>query len=84
MIEPAVDRHRGFTAVLVHLKSGSPPSPDGRRYNRLASRRAELDARSLRATEDARGPTDARPGSAQSRRSAAGQADTPRPSKSNR
>ena len=37
MIEPAVDRHRGFTAVLVHLRSGSPPSPDGRRYNRLAA-----------------------------------------------
>ena len=39
VIEPAVDRHRGFTAVLVHLRSGSPPSPDGRRYNRLAARR---------------------------------------------
>jgi hypothetical protein len=45
-IDPAVDRHRGFTAVLVHLKSGSPPSPDGPRYNLLAndSEKAALDA----------------------------------------
>ena len=42
VIEPAVDRHRGFTAVLVHLRSGSPPSPDGRRYNRLAAGEPEL------------------------------------------
>ncbi len=47
VIEPAVDRHRGFTAVLVHLRSGSPPSPDGRRYNRLAGGEPELDARYL-------------------------------------
>jgi hypothetical protein len=36
VIEPAVDRRRGFTAVMVHLRSGSPPSPDGMVYNRLA------------------------------------------------
>ena len=36
VIEPAIDRQRGFTAVLVHLRSGTPPSPDGRRYNLLA------------------------------------------------
>jgi hypothetical protein len=36
-IEPAMDRYRGATAVLVHLRSGPPPSPDGRRYNRLAA-----------------------------------------------
>jgi hypothetical protein len=35
-IEPAVDRHRGFTAVVVHLRQGPPPSPDGARYNGLA------------------------------------------------
>jgi hypothetical protein len=37
VIEPAIDRKRGFTAVLVHLRSGPPPSPDGRRYNLLVS-----------------------------------------------
>jgi hypothetical protein len=40
VIEPAIDRQRGFTAVLVHLRNGPPPSPDGRRYNRLANRNA--------------------------------------------
>jgi hypothetical protein len=36
MIDPPIDRKRGFTAVLVHLRSGPPPSPDGKRYNLLA------------------------------------------------
>jgi len=36
VIEPAIDRRRGFTAILVHVRIGSPPSPDGRRYNLLA------------------------------------------------
>ena len=27
-IEPIVDRHRGFTAIVVHLRQGPPPSPD--------------------------------------------------------
>jgi hypothetical protein len=36
VIEPAPDRLRGFTAVLVHLRSGPPPSPDGQHYNILA------------------------------------------------
>jgi len=36
LIEPTIDRRRGFTAVLVHLRSGAPPSPEGRRYNLLA------------------------------------------------
>jgi hypothetical protein len=36
VIEPPVDRHRGLTAVLVHLRCGPPPSPDGPRYNLLA------------------------------------------------
>ncbi len=36
-IEPPVDRKRGFTAVLVHLRSGPPPSPDGKRYNLLVA-----------------------------------------------
>ena len=36
LIEPVIDRRRGFTAVLVHLRSGAPPSPEGRRYNLLA------------------------------------------------
>ena len=36
VIEPPVDRARGFTAVLVHLRSGPPPNPDGPTYNILA------------------------------------------------
>jgi hypothetical protein len=35
-IDPPVDRRRGFTAVLVHLRSGTPPGPDGPRYNLMA------------------------------------------------
>jgi len=36
IIEPPVDRRRGFTAVVVHLRCGNPPSPEGIRYNLLA------------------------------------------------
>ncbi len=36
VIEPPPDRRRGYTAVLVHLRSGPPPSPDGQHYNILA------------------------------------------------
>lgn len=32
-IEPAVDRHRGFTAFVIHLRNGPPPAPDGPTYN---------------------------------------------------
>ncbi len=39
--EPALDRHRGMTAVLVHLRYGSPPSPDGPRYNVRAAGEAK-------------------------------------------
>lgn len=39
--EPALDRHRGMTAILVHLRYGSPPSPDTPRYNLLASPEAK-------------------------------------------
>jgi hypothetical protein len=35
-IDPPVDRLRGFTAVLIHLRSGTPPGPDGPRYNLMA------------------------------------------------
>src|SRR5262249_31821509 len=45
VIAPAIDRRRGFTAVLVHVRIGSPPSPDGRRYNILAARSAAEEAR---------------------------------------
>jgi len=45
VIEPAIDRRRGFTAVLVHVRSGSPPSPDGRRYNLMAPGSAAIDFR---------------------------------------
>jgi hypothetical protein len=36
VIEPPVDRQRGFTAVIVHLRSGQAPHPGGQRYNLLA------------------------------------------------
>ena len=36
-IDPPPDRLRGYTAVLVHLRSGPPPSPDGPRYNMVRS-----------------------------------------------
>jgi hypothetical protein len=48
VIEPAIDRKRGFTAVLVHLRSGPPPSPDGRRYNLMASGNTAGDAASAK------------------------------------
>jgi hypothetical protein len=71
VIEPAVDRRRGFTAVLVHLRAGSPPSPDGRRYNRIAGAEPELEARYLEQmkTGRVRGKRGQAPGSS-SRRSA--------------
>ena len=34
-IEPAVDRQRGYSAVLVNLESGPPPSPDSVIYDAL-------------------------------------------------
>ncbi len=37
VIEPPIDRKRGFTAILVHLRSGAAPSPDGKRYNLMAA-----------------------------------------------
>ncbi len=36
--EPALDRHRGLTAVLVHLRYGNPPAPDGPKYYSLTAR----------------------------------------------
>jgi hypothetical protein len=36
VIDPPVDRQRGFTAVLVHLRCGPPPNPGGKSYNVLA------------------------------------------------
>jgi hypothetical protein len=35
-IDPPIDRLRGVTAVLVHLRCGPPPTPEGPRYNILA------------------------------------------------
>jgi len=32
-IEPPVDRHRGFTLVLAHLRYGPPPPPEGPMYD---------------------------------------------------
>jgi hypothetical protein len=39
--EPTLDRHRGMTAVLVHLLYGNPPSPEGPRYNFRAASEAK-------------------------------------------
>jgi len=39
--EPALDRHRGMTAVLVHLRYANPPSPEGPRYNVRAASEAK-------------------------------------------
>jgi hypothetical protein len=38
-LAPVVDRHRGFGVVVVHLKTGPPPAPDGPSFN------SEADAR---------------------------------------
>jgi hypothetical protein len=32
-LAPAVDRHRGFSVVVVHLRIGPPPAPDGPIFN---------------------------------------------------
>jgi len=45
-LAPPVDRHRGLTLVVAHLRQGAPPSPDGPYYNLLARgpERAPTDA----------------------------------------
>jgi hypothetical protein len=48
--DPGLDRHRGMTAVLVHLRHGNPPSPDIARYNLLA---VPVSERSAMPTEEA-------------------------------
>lgn len=35
-LDPGPDRHRGWTAIVVHLRHRPPPAPDGPRYNILA------------------------------------------------
>lgn len=35
-ITPEVDRHRGLTLVVAHLRFGPPPSPNAPEYNQLA------------------------------------------------
>ncbi|MDE2509005.1 MAG: hypothetical protein KGM43_17505, partial [Planctomycetota bacterium] len=35
-ITPEVDRHRGLTLVVAHLRFGPPPSPNALEYNQLA------------------------------------------------
>ncbi len=34
--EPSIDRHRGFTTVVVHLENGPAPAPSGPRYDYIA------------------------------------------------
>ncbi len=43
-LEPKVDRHRGFSLVVVHLTVGAPPAPDGPHFNSLAPGAAEPSA----------------------------------------
>lgn len=76
VIEPPVDRHRGFTAVIVHLRSGNTPSPEGRRYNRLAAGDPADEARYL---EQMQLP---RPATTRSRAPARNSRRTPPPARS--
>ncbi|MDR3618036.1 MAG: hypothetical protein P4L85_01710 [Paludisphaera borealis] len=39
--EPVLDRHRGATVVVVHLRYSPPPSPASRHYNSMAPKTAE-------------------------------------------
>jgi hypothetical protein len=48
VIDPPVDRRRGFTAVVVHLRCGNPPSPESSRYNLLAQGTEEEQLESLK------------------------------------
>ena len=38
-LAPAVDRHRGFGVVVVHLRNGPPPGPDGPSFQSEANSR---------------------------------------------
>ena len=44
IFEPALDRHRGMTAVLIHVRYANPPSPASLRYNLLAGSGAAKQA----------------------------------------
>ena len=46
--EPALDRHRGATVVVVHLRYAPPPSPATKHYNVLAPSRDEAAVREER------------------------------------
>jgi hypothetical protein len=43
--EPALDRHRGATVVLAHLRYDPPPSPSDLRFNLLAPRPEAQESR---------------------------------------
>lgn len=60
--DPPVDRHRGFTAVVVHLASGPPPAPDGPTYNTLAEPPAPFPGPSQAAAKAATPPATGLPG----------------------
>lgn len=51
-VEPAPDRVRGFTLVVVNLKSGDAPNPSDRIYNRFAFPPEEEAARQARDAEE--------------------------------
>jgi hypothetical protein len=57
VIDPPVDRLRGFTAVVVHLRCGPPPNPDGPRYNILAKGPEKLPTIDPRSPVQVRTPT---------------------------
>jgi hypothetical protein len=77
VIEPAIDRRRGVTAVIVHVKSGPPPSPDGRHYNLMAAREPEIEARFRHQLEREQPPV--RPGRGRGGRMPSGGRRSPRP-----
>jgi hypothetical protein len=72
VFEPPVDRRRGFTAVVVHLRSGNSPSPESIRYNLLAQGSEEDRLNSAREPAIWRIPVDAQRLGAPSGRTPAG------------
>jgi hypothetical protein len=59
-VEPAVDRHRGITAFVIHLRNGPPPPPYGPVYNDIARRQAEPDVEPAPAVPPYLGPRNLR------------------------
>jgi hypothetical protein len=52
-VEPEVDRRRGFTAVLAHIRMGPPPSPDSFHYDATRTDPSPLEPGADRKPADA-------------------------------